>query len=531
MLTNLSSMSIFDYIYSKVRVNDMYAYFILKTGEILDETTFNKISPVKFKDTARIENFVILCQIWDLMNNTKYERGLLEYNSLEVDDFSIEYFNLTTYFPIRFGTLNQNFIYNFKNGKNSEYYANIFSEVITDLFCGNKNLIETVTILPIPASTRYKTEIRYKRLFELISEKTGVINGYDIVETLNDVQAKHLNNNQDYEEDHLKFNLEKLKSPVRILIIDDVITRGHTLKDFVKKLTETLKKEKKINNPFIKGLLLSKTIDWDIGIYLQEQIGNPEDIVYYLPKENRYKPIKDYNIEMYIDNNKKFILEKGFEKIVNIYEKTDPSVPEDSLYKDGIIRYSTVNNLKLFYFVKYYSKHKYENIDISFLKDIQEGRNTEYYADIFSKELIKLFGKYKTKDNKPLLETMTLVLFNSKNTPKFKNGEKLFELISEKTGIINGYKIIEKIPKIKIPQVHLEKIKTPRRLVILDGLFEMKIVNEFYERLEINNILPSKISIDDSFTVFLSLYRSTNEMYTYSPEIILDDDFNIFVEN
>ena len=142
MLTNLSSMSIFDYIYSKVRVNDMYAYFILKTGEILDETTFNKISPVKFKDTARIENFVILCQIWDLMNNTKYERGLLEYNSLEVDDFSIEYFNLTTYFPIRFGTLNQNFIYNFKNGKNSEYYANIFSEVITDLFCGNKNLIE-----------------------------------------------------------------------------------------------------------------------------------------------------------------------------------------------------------------------------------------------------------------------------------------------------------------------------------------------------------------------------------------------------
>lgn len=92
MLTNLSSMSIFDYIYSKVRVNDMYAYFILKTGEILDETTFNKISPVKFKDTARIENFVILCQIWDLMNNTKYERGLLEYNSLEVDDFSIEYF-------------------------------------------------------------------------------------------------------------------------------------------------------------------------------------------------------------------------------------------------------------------------------------------------------------------------------------------------------------------------------------------------------------------------------------------------------
>lgn len=530
MLTNLSFISIFDYIHSKVRVNDMYVYFILKTGEILDETSFNKIAPVKFKDTARIKDFIILCQIWDLIDNTRYERGLLEHDSLEVDDFNIEYFNLTTYFPIRFGTLNQSFIYNFKDGKNTEYYANLFSEVITDLFCGNKELLETVTILPIPASTRYKTEIRYKRLFEFISEKTGVINGYDIVETLNDVQAKHLNNNQDYKEEHLKFNIEKIKSPVRILIIDDVITRGHTIKDFIKKLTDALGKEKKINNPFIKGLLLSKTINWDIGIYLQEQLGNPENIVYYLPKENSYKPIKDYNIEMYIDNNKKFILGKGFEKIVNIYEKTDPSVPEDSLYKEGILRYSTIEDLKLFYFVKYYSKSKYENIDTSFLKDIKDGKNTEHYADIFSKALIKLFGKYKTKDNQPLLETITLVLFNNKNTPKFQDGEKLFELISKKTGVINGYKIIEKIPKIKIPEVHLEKIKSPRRLVILDNIFEMKVVNEIYEKLEINKVLPSKIDINDDFAVFLSLYRSTNEMYTYSPEIILDDDFNIFEE-
>ena len=107
------------------------------------------------------------------------------------------------------------------------------------------------------ASTIHKNEKRYKRLFELISERTGVINGYNIVEVINDREAKHLTNEYNSVDSHIKIHFEKLKSPRRIILIDDVITRGRTIKELANKFIDREK------GSFVVGMVLAETYsDW-----------------------------------------------------------------------------------------------------------------------------------------------------------------------------------------------------------------------------------------------------------------------------
>lgn len=526
---DLTSKNILDFLVSKFRINNKYAYFKTNNDDILDEATFNKIAPIKFKDTIEFNSFSYLCKMWDLFENTKYDKGLIENHTLiDKKEENLEYFNLTTYFPKnKYSKLNQYFVFNFKEGKNTEYYADIFSEVINELFCHNQKILETVIILPIPASSQEKTEKRYEKLFNLISQKTGTINGYDMVKVLKNISSKHLSWKRVNLEDHIKLDLVKLPTPIKILIIDDVITQGRTFKDFVTLLKKSLDKNNTLNYIFIKGLFLSKTIDRDTSNILFEGLNNEENYVFFYPKKEHYKDIKNCNFKLYINNNKNYLIEKKELKLEKL--EIDSSIPSNALYQKDILLYSKINDVKMFYFAKYYSSSRYK-VNKSFFYDLIGGKKTEFYANIFSEALIRLFGKYRS-DNKRLLETMTLIIFDGLNSSKISDGKKLFELISQKTGIINGFDFVEKIPDSRASfKINLTQIPTPRKIVILDYLFPVKPAKRLLKQMEIENILPTKISPDDSFAIILSLYGSGYEKYSHSIEKLIEKDFNIFEE-
>ena len=69
-----------------------------------------------------------------------------------------------------------------------------------------KSFLEEIIILPVPASTQEKHQKRYEDLFRLISEKTGVKNGYYYIKIKNNVEAKHLSNTRTSLDDHIEIN-------------------------------------------------------------------------------------------------------------------------------------------------------------------------------------------------------------------------------------------------------------------------------------------------------------------------------------
>lgn len=202
----------------------------------------------------------------------EYNDNIIGY--AEVKDLNCFYF--TKYYPVnRYGyTQNQQFVFDLKNGVNPEYYAEIFSIGINKLFGNlayknNKKMINEITIIPVPASSKETHERRFKKLFELISEKTGVRNGYDVVEILNDKMPKHLGNQYNSLDSHIKIHFEKIKEPKKIILIDDVITTGRTILEFANKF-----KNNKLDSEFVIAMALSKTISFNETMLADYSINN-----------------------------------------------------------------------------------------------------------------------------------------------------------------------------------------------------------------------------------------------------------------
>ena len=102
----------------------------------------------------------------------------------------------------------QQFIFNFKDSLDTEKYAQIFSDVIKTLFYKVvpkkeiKEFLKTINIIPFPSTTKKSYEKRYKLFCKLISEKTGVINGYDFIEILYDTKPKHASKSREKDYKH-----------------------------------------------------------------------------------------------------------------------------------------------------------------------------------------------------------------------------------------------------------------------------------------------------------------------------------------
>lgn len=185
---------------------------------------------------------------------------------------NLDCFYFTRYYPInRFGyDESQEFVFNFKSGDYPRVYAQIFSRTILKLFEDlvekdtEKHIIEDIIILPIPASTREKHKQRFRELFRLISKETGVKDGYEYIKVLNDVEAKHLNNNRTSLDEHIEIDYSFLEEYNYIILIDDVITTGKTISEFANKIRslEVLKKYGSTKKSyFIIGLTLGKTFN------------------------------------------------------------------------------------------------------------------------------------------------------------------------------------------------------------------------------------------------------------------------------
>mgnify|MGYP001268736207 CR=1 FL=1 len=196
-----------------------------------------------------------------------YNKDLIGHTEIR----NLDCFYFTRYYPTsKYGyNENQEFIFDFKEGVCPEIYAQIFSRTILKLF-GNlvlkstkENLIEKTIILPVPASTQEKQKKRYKELFKLISEKTGVGNGYEYIKIKNDVEAKHLSNNRTSLDEHIEIDYSFLKEYRYIILIDDVITTGKTISELASKFRNIEILQKYVPNSemkrFIVGMTLAKT--------------------------------------------------------------------------------------------------------------------------------------------------------------------------------------------------------------------------------------------------------------------------------
>ena len=165
-------------------------------------------------NTKRIDNFIL------------YRK---DFNNIPV--FFTDYYEKTFYFQ-------DTFIDNFKKGLNTEYYADILSTAIEKIFYNPdlneleperaKKIMKTFTIVPVPASTKSSHIRRYRKLFQLISERTGVVNGF------NSIWIKYDKNPNHYDRahsnlNHFGVNYGNIKMPYRIILIDDIVTSGKSI--------------------------------------------------------------------------------------------------------------------------------------------------------------------------------------------------------------------------------------------------------------------------------------------------------------
>lgn len=129
------------------------------------------------------------------------------------------------------------------------FFADVFSEFILKLlnclFEEVKKVRTDITfeeikkhfyILPSVASTKERTYSKFYRLFELISKKTGINNGYEYVynKLKTDIQIGKIR-----EEDFAKYvavELYKLNSKYKLIFIDDVINTGDTFNQYAKRV-------------------------------------------------------------------------------------------------------------------------------------------------------------------------------------------------------------------------------------------------------------------------------------------------------
>lgn len=168
---------------------------------------------------------------------------------------SMKVYYLMDYLPIRYeGTPEQinarHAIFNFKDGCCPSFVVNGLSR-------GIKQLKDSNTVVCfVPASTHEKTVIRYRAVASSLTNLTGVSCSYTAISKTTDSEAGHIagksnNPTADFEFDSSFFRGKK------VILIDDVITRGRTLNDTARRLKEA-------GAASVVGLVVGRTInpDW-----------------------------------------------------------------------------------------------------------------------------------------------------------------------------------------------------------------------------------------------------------------------------
>ena len=171
------------------------------------------------------------------------------------------YHYLKDYLPVRYQANAQQLAdrqtcYNFKDGYLNDEVKSGFLNKIQEITNGEKT---GWAICFIPASTKSKTQTRYKKLAEAI-QASGYKVAIDAIYNEHDHEAGHLTGKTGNPIEGFGFNTSGIAGK-KIIVIDDIITRGKTFQMVAEKLMA-------MGATTVTGLFLAKTINPDYTPYI-----------------------------------------------------------------------------------------------------------------------------------------------------------------------------------------------------------------------------------------------------------------------
>lgn len=165
------------------------------------------------------------------------------------------YFNLLEYIPVRYQGLStsqlqdRKEVFNFKDGNiSASLKQSILSRVRNIISANPSNWV----ICFIPASTKAKTFNRFSSLALFLSREAGCEVFIDAITNRVDKEAGHISGKSNNPTEDFAFNTSYFKGK-KVILIDDVITRGRTFDDTAFKLERFGANE-------VVGLFVAKTI-------------------------------------------------------------------------------------------------------------------------------------------------------------------------------------------------------------------------------------------------------------------------------
>ena len=171
------------------------------------------------------------------------------------------YHYLKDYLPVRYQANAQQLAdrqtcHNFKDGNINDEVKSGFLNKIQEITNGEKT---GWAICFIPASTKSKTQTRYKKLAEAI-QASGYKVAIDAIYNEHDHEAGHLTGKTGNPIEGFGFNTSGIAGK-KIIVIDDIITRGKTFQMVAEKLMA-------MGATTVTGLFLAKTINPDYTPYI-----------------------------------------------------------------------------------------------------------------------------------------------------------------------------------------------------------------------------------------------------------------------
>ncbi|MCE4566040.1 phosphoribosyltransferase [Maribellus sp. CM-23] len=129
-------------------------------------------------------------------------------------------------------------IWNFKDGDSTiatSQIATMVSNKLNQTFSINERSM--LTLVCAPASTRQKNIKRFQRFSQIVCTNTGLNNGFEMLTIHTDREGTHLSGNTINPIDYFSFNRTYFRDK-KIIIFDDIVTRGRTMFQMTKKLEE-----------------------------------------------------------------------------------------------------------------------------------------------------------------------------------------------------------------------------------------------------------------------------------------------------
>ena len=174
---------------------------------------------------------------------------------MSIMEFS--YYYTMEYLPTRYEASqsewnNRRAVWNFKDGDCSSAIIDSLVNYINHIVCGYKS---DYVICFIPASTSQKTSNRYGYVARRLSERTGIQATLSAITKNSDSESGHISGKSCNPTADFSFNSSYFNGK-KVILIDDVITRGRTFVDTATKLT--------INGASsVVGLFVAKTVNPD----------------------------------------------------------------------------------------------------------------------------------------------------------------------------------------------------------------------------------------------------------------------------